>query len=453
MKKLFFVLFAFLFVGSLSAQDVEKLTKKARKSLAAYNIDPSSNGDKLSQSLDQINSAMTGDMSGLKAPYEPYLIKGEVYNTIAYNEVSAAQLAKDNPELAVKSNITVIHVEDAALVAGEALIKALDLATKDGQKKKVLTAMKTNQTNVTNAGIVAYENKKFDKAFANFIKVVEVHDLLKANKSESTLDAEGSLDNQLYLIGLAGLNAKMYQESKPYLMQLYNKNFDEPMVYSSLYSIEAQTDPEAAYTYLEAGRKKYPDDNDLLFSEINHFLKIGKLDELIGRLNKAIEMEPSNVSLYTTLGNVYDNLYQTEEKKEGGGDEVKKKEYFASALKNYNHAVEKDAKNVDAVYSIGALYFNKAALVTQEMIKLNDDLSKEAMKKFDALKAESVELFNQALPHFKKAESLNPNDTNTLIALKEIFARLDDLEKSNEFKTRLETVQGGGKNASSYFNE
>jgi hypothetical protein len=40
---------------------------------------------------------------------------------------------------------------------------------------------------------------------------------------------------------------------------------------------------------------------------------------------------------------------------------------------------------------------------------------------------------------------------NTLIALKEIYAKKDQLDLSKEFKTRLELVQGGGKNEKSYF--
>jgi tetratricopeptide (TPR) repeat protein len=452
MKKLFFLLFAFLFVGSLSAQDFEKSAVKARKLLAAYNIDPS-NTDKLSEAREKIDYAMTGDLSGVKSPYEPYFVKGEIYNTIASSEVAAIQLAKQGGSLADKANLNVIKVDNAALIAYDALTKSLELSEKNSHKKKVLEALKVAQTNITNTGIMAYEIQDFEKAFISFETVLKAHDLIKSNNGESTLDVENGLDNQLYLIGLSGLNAKKYAETKPYLMKLYDKNYDEPMIYSSLYSIEAVNDREAAYKYLEAGRKKYPNDNSLLFEEINHFLTIGKLDELLGRLDKAIELEPDNVSLYTTLGNVYDQLYQAEEKEEGGGDEAKKKEYFDAALKNYNIAVGKDNKNVDAVYSIGALYFNKAALVTQEMIKLNDDLSKEAMKKYAALKAESFELFNQALPSFKKAESLNPDDINTLIALKEIYARIDDLEKSNEFKKRMENVQNGGTNASSYFKE
>jgi len=405
MKKLVFAFVAFLFVGSLSAQDHEK-------------------------------------------------IKGDIYNTIASTQITAANLAKENPELAAKGT-PAVAAENAAGQAFEALKKALELGKKGSHKKKALGSIMENQNHIQNTGLMAYQEKEYEKALSHFITVISSHDLLKSNSSKSLLDGENAdgksnHDYQHYLIGLAGLNAKKYEETKPYLVKLYEKEYDDALVYSSLYAIEAEKDAEGAYKYLEAGRKKYPEDNSLLFEEINHFLRIGKLDELIGRLEKAIEIEPNNVSLYTTLGNVYDNLYQTAVK---DADTEKEQGYFDNAFKNYSMAVEKDDKNVDAHYSMGALYFNKAALVTQEMLKLNDDLTKAGMKKYDALKVQSVELFNQALPHFKKAESLNANDLNTLIALKEIFARIDDIEKSNEFKTRMEAVQGGGTNASSYFSE
>ena len=59
--------------------------------------------------------------------------------------------------------------------------------------------------------------------------------------------------------------------------------------------------------------------------------------------------------------------------------------------------------------------------------------------------------FDKALPYFQKAEKVDANDMNTLIALKEIYARKNDLELSNEFKTRIERVQSGEMNATSYF--
>jgi tetratricopeptide (TPR) repeat protein len=205
-----------------------------------------------------------------------------------------------------------------------------------------------------------------------------------------------------------------------------------------------------ALAILEKGKEKFPGNTDLLFAEINYFLKMEKLSELIGKLETAIEKEPDNVSLYTTLGNVYDNLYSRET--EAGNDE-RATEYFDKALKYYKAAVEKAPDMADAVYSIGALYFNKAVVYNKSIQELEGEgFSKENLAKMEDMEAKRDKLFDEALPHFKKAEKMNPNDQNTLIALKEIFARKNQLDLSKEFKTRLENVQKGVKNEP-YFNK
>src|SRR5690606_4134777 len=111
-------------------------------------------------------------------------------------------------------------------------------------------------------------------------------------------------------------------------------------------------DVNAAYQYLKAGREKYPDEVSLLFAEINHFLKIGKLDELINKLKMAIDKEPDNVSLYITMGSVFDKLYQNEFE---AGHAEKAAEYFDGALEYYNKTLEKNPKEFGAQYGIGAL--------------------------------------------------------------------------------------------------
>ncbi|MBK8142463.1 MAG: hypothetical protein IPK57_16790 [Chitinophagaceae bacterium] len=60
-------------------------------------------------------------------------------------------------------------------------------------------------------------------------------------------------------------------------------------------------------------------------------------------------------------------------------------------------------------------------------------------------------LFDQALPYFKRSESIDPNDINTLVALVEIFARKEDEVISPAMKKRLDIVKTGGKNQTSYF--
>ena len=52
-------------------------------------------------------------------------------------------------------------------------------------------------------------------------------------------------------------------------------------------------------------------------------------------------------------------------------------------------------------------------------------------------------LFSQALPYFLKADSIDGTDRNTIIALKEIFARQDNFEKSNMYRDKLDSLEGG----------
>ena len=116
-------------------------------------------------------------------------------------------------------------------------------------------------------------------------------------------------------------------------------------------------------------------------------------------------------------------------------------------------AIEIDSKSMDAYYAMGTLYYNKAALLTQEMNAMAEDFSAAGIKKYEAKKKEIMELFDKALPYFQKAEGLDANDVNTLIALKEIYARKED-PLYTEFKTRLENAQSADKkNKASYFKD
>jgi len=439
MKKLILGLMAILLITAAYAQDGKKAIKEANKAFGAYNLDPTGNKAKLQEAVEQINIALE-DAEVAQDPAS-WDTKGKIYNEIANQIVAVRQLGMGSMDDLPK-------VEYPAMEAAKAFMKAYELAEKKWQSKDALKGFQISQGNLSNMGIFLYEDQDFKGAFESFKMTVTLHDLLKKEGEKSTLEVEDDYNNQIYITGLAALNAEQPDAAAEYFQKLYDMKYDKPAIYEALYKIKAEKDVEAAYEYLEEGRKKYPDDISLLFAEINHFLRIEKLDELISKLEQAIQKEPENVSLYSTLGNVYDNLHQKEAQ---AGNVDKGQEYFDKALSYYNQAVEKDPNYSDAVYSIGALYYNKAAAMTLELNKYADDYSKEGLKKYEALKEKIFKEFDKALPHFQKAEALNPNDMNTLIALKEIYARKDDLKMSDEFKTRLEKVQAGEANAASYF--
>jgi Flp pilus assembly protein TadD len=88
----------------------------------------------------------------------------------------------------------------------------------------------------------------------------------------------------------------------------------------------------------------------------------------------------------------------------------------------------------------------------EELKVLEDkgDYSKSALAAMEEKKTGINTEFEKSLPLFQRAEKLNPNDVNTLSALKEIYARKEDFEVSKIFGERMKVVESGGENTS-YF--
>lgn len=446
MKKLLLLIpLMVLFAISTQAQELSKETKKAiSQAKKAYNgfIVNNSNKAKLAEAKDAIENVMA-TMPDAKKSAAAYILMGNIYDQIATQTNTIKQLGMGNVDELPK-------VDNPPYEAFLAYKEALNYVTKGSETKGALDGISSTQGNMNQFAVYQYEAQEFEKAYNSFDGMFQAHDILKENGKASSLDDEARYKEMMYFTGLAAYSAQKLEEAGKYYEKLFEMGTDKPLVYQVLYEMKSKDDLEGAYKYLEAGRKTFPDDISLLFAEINHFLKLEQLDILIEKIDLAIEKEPKNKSLYFTKGNLYDQLYQ---KAVEAGNEEEVTKYFDLAMKQYESAIEIDPDYVDAVYGKGALYYNRAASLTRELQTLADDYSADGMKKYEAKKVEVFAEFDKALPFFKKAESMDPNDINTLIALKEIFARKNQLDVSQEFDTRLKNVQGGGKNDTSYFNE
>ncbi|MCC6281858.1 MAG: hypothetical protein IT262_14740 [Saprospiraceae bacterium] len=439
MKKFLFALSG-LFLVTLAAQaqeDPAKLAKQAGKALASYNMAPATSKDKLVDAIQKIDLAMQSPEAST-LPASAWLTRGDIYNRRLDSDLTARVL---NPQAPFTG-------DNDALVAFEAYKKAYEYPeAKKYEKADALKGIQTVQGSLINIGGEKYSNKEYEKAYFSYEASLQSHKIISAAKGVSVFDDPAIYNDQMYFTAVIAAMAKRCKDAIPYLEALVS--LDSAKAFEPLYNCKIDAGDEAgADKVLTEGRKKFPEDSGLLFAEINSYLKKGKLDELTDRLKQAIKQEPNNIGLYVTLGNVYDNLYQTMTKEK---NEAKATEYFNEAKNYYEQATAKDPKNVDAVYSIGALYYNKAAIRTQEMNALPDDFSSAGLKKMKTLRDEVMALFDQSLPFFQKAEAINPNDVNTLIALNEIYARKEEDTLSAEFKKRLELVKGGGKNADAYF--
>lgn len=421
MKNLFALLLlaAFTFTTA-NAQDPSKDFKSAEKMIKKFVSDPTSVN--IGDAITMLNSAVSSD--ALKGDAKYWVNAGKAFNELANAEFKSKTL---DPEYVIQS-------PTSAVKAYEAFASAQALGDKK-RGKDIGYGLEDVEGHLNNFAIFAYQAKDYANAFKNFSASIKAYDMLKGLGKPSRLEEGTLMADQYFYTAVSGYYGEDPAMASPYLEKLYNDGTSEGFVYEALYNINADSNPDQALLYLEKGRELNPDDTGLLFAEINDYLKKGKLDALIGKLEAAKEKEPDNMSIYNTLGSVFDQLHQKYEKE---GDQVKSKEYFDGALENFDAVLAKNPSDFDATYSIGALYYNRAATYVDKLNALTTDLSAAGMKKYDETKAEMDEIFKQALPYFNTAENLNGNDRNTLTALKEIHARLNDIEKSTEYKTKIE---------------
>lgn len=436
-KVIIIALLAIFGTATLSAQDNPKRTfRQAKRSLSAFELD-NSKVDELNQAVELI--MYTAKDEKMKTDPEVWNVMGDIYS---------AYLELDYKNSLMDENYRPQYLQEANK-AYMAYKKGYEVAEKSRDQDDALAGMAGLIQSMSNSGITVLQAGDQMGAYNIFRNVLDIHELLQEHEKDSPLNDPEAMNNQLFLAGYAALLAEQYELAKPYYEQLKANDYDDPSLYEGLFKIKSQEDPEGAEAILSEGREKYPDDLSLLYAEINAALKNNEIASLESKLKEAINKDPNNVSLYTTTGSVYDRLFQ----EMMDADTVKANMYFDSAKVYFEKALELNPDNVDAIYSIGALYYNKAAQGTQELQALADDLTAAGMKKYDAKKLEVDQIFDKALPYFQKAERVNPSDRNTLIALKEIYARKNKMDIADEFTRRLETVESGGTVNSSYFEQ
>ncbi|WP_157975925.1 tetratricopeptide repeat protein [Lewinella sp. IMCC34191] len=430
-------LVAIFAVSAAFAQSGEDALKNASKSYSKY----SSSNDvmELQSAVDNISVAL--EDSQVQSDYEAYLEAGNIY---------AAAVNEYVKQRSISAGETVEPmVAGAASKAAEAYMKAYNLSEKRRGQKDALEGLENLQANISNEGIYAIQDQKYADSYKAFNTSVSVHDFLTENDGDSAMEGnDEKLNEERYYAALSAVLAEDFAAAEPLFISLYESNYDDASIYDGLFKVySGKDDMETAGKYLQEGREKYPDNTQLLFSEINYYLAEGRLDELTDKLQQAIDAEPENVSLYATLGQVYEQLYN----KQRETNPESATEYFEKAKTNYEKGLEVAPEEASLIYSLGALYFNRAAKMTEQLVELSNDLSKEGQAKYEALEAEINSEFDQAFPYFQKAEQTDPSNRNTLIALKEIFARRDDFEASSEMKARLDRLENGETIETSYF--
>ena len=161
---------------------------------------------------------------------------------------------------------------------------------------------------MNNIAIYYFQVNDYANAFDYFNGAIKAYETLKEYGGESRLDVDADRMDHYFYTGAAGYYGQKGEPVIPVLEYLVQNDTDKGLVYEALFNLYSESDPDKSLEYLTKGREKFPDDTGLLFAEINYYLIAGKLEVLIDKLKAAQAKEPDNVTIYTTLGNVFDQL-------------------------------------------------------------------------------------------------------------------------------------------------
>ena len=108
----------------------------------------------------------------------------------------------------------------------------------------------------------------------------------------------------------------------------------------------------------------------------------------------------------------------------------------------YLEVLHIDSNNVSGNYNLAIHYYNQGVQMIESM-DYEDDFEKLFL-----IQEQVLELFKKALPYMLKAYELDPNRKATLQGLTGIYYGLNNIEKSEEFKAKLEALEEaeGGEN-------
>ncbi len=368
-----------------------------------------------------------------------YASKGKMYSGLVAADADAIALKAIKGDAEIRNG-------DAGPVAYAAYTKALETAVKKGDAKVAVSGLISLATDLNVVGREKYGLKEYKGAFSDFNTILEIKNTLEASGNKSILDKKEDYENTLFIAGVSAYIGQMLPKAEGVFEKLYAAEYDNALVYEALFKINAESDETKAFKYLEDGIKKYPDDKNLRIAEINYYIQKGRFGELEGKLKEAIKREPENSSLDLTLANIYDQIYQKDLEKNGVKLDANNKvinDKFAESITYYQATLDKIDKagkgdKFVPTYAQGALLFNAAAKLSQALSEI--PFSNANLKKMDKMEADIKSIFDEALPYFLEAYKLNSKDRNTLIALKEIYARKGDFDTSNKYKKELEAL-------------
>jgi tetratricopeptide (TPR) repeat protein len=175
---------------------------------------------------------------------------------------------------------------------------------------------------------------------------------------------------------------------------------------------------EEAKTAVSDARKANPNDNSLILTEADLYLKLNDMPTFTRLVNEALANDPNNKLLYFNLGVTSANANKLDE-----------------AEKHYKKAIEIDPNYFDALLNLSELKLRGDEKFVNDMNKLGT--SEKDNKKYEVLKSERAKNFNSILPYLEKAVEVKPDDEAAKKTLLSVYNALEMTDKYKALKAKM----------------
>ena len=296
---------------------------------------------------------------------------------------------------------------DAVLIAMESYLKANELDAKGRYKDEVNQSLKGLHDAEFNNGNNAFGDEKFAEAISHYRKSIDIFEALEL------------VDSVAYYNGaLAADNGDLIDDAVEFYLGSARIDYQAKYCYNrAIVHLKNQEKYEEAIIVAKEAREIYPEDKDLIISQLNVYLVADMYIEAEKDMENAAAEKPEDPTMWFALGVVKDNLNKSDE-----------------AESAYLTSLEKDPEYFNSNMNLAILYFSRAS----KMIEEANEIPAKEFDKYNAAVELAKKELSKAIPYFEKAYEINPNK-DILMDLKEAYGQLGDTENYKRVKEIIES--------------
>lgn len=302
---------------------------------------------------------------------------------------------------------------DALKQAYQAFVRCKELDLNKRYEDDIRFELTRTAAEYFNRGSIAFEQKRFAESLESFEAVVAISKLPYINMLDT---------GAVYNAALAADEAGIRDKAMTYYRQTADFNYGGSDVYHYIALLQMKDgDTVAAMKTYEQGIGKFPESSiNLYVAIINVYLEKKDLVNAFSYIEKALEKDPTNWSLWRVYG-----------------DALVAKNDDEKAVAAYEKLIELKPDDFNGYYMAGYVYFNKGVEENDKAnaIPLNDEVG------YKAAVARADEQFKLSLPYFEKAYVLKKDDSDLLTGLKQLYYRFKETDKLKEVQARIDALK------------